>query len=137
MYGSPAHPNTLSYSPAVEARMLPWITAAAPPRRVPALVVQQLDDDVFAKPVFIFTQGDEYLVYPGTDGPMSSVRWEQLREGIEDFELLAGRAGPAWRRGHDRAHPGHRPATRNLDGRTKDANDIEAARAAVVNGLTS
>ncbi|KKD01928.1 glycoside hydrolase domain-containing protein, partial [Streptomyces sp. WM6386] len=27
VYGAPAHPNTLSYSPAVESRMLPWISA--------------------------------------------------------------------------------------------------------------
>ena len=32
--------------------------------------------------------GDTHVVYPGEDGPWSSVRFESQREGIEDFELL-------------------------------------------------
>ncbi len=32
--------------------------------------------------------GDAWLVYPGEDGPNSSIRWEALRDGVEDFELL-------------------------------------------------
>ena len=32
--------------------------------------------------------GDTHIVYPGTDGPWSSMRFEAMREGIEDYELL-------------------------------------------------
>lgn len=32
--------------------------------------------------------GDTHLVYPGPEGPYSSVRLEQIRKGIEDYELL-------------------------------------------------
>lgn len=32
--------------------------------------------------------GDAWIVYPGRDGPMDSIRWETLRDGIEDFEYL-------------------------------------------------
>jgi hypothetical protein len=32
--------------------------------------------------------GDSWIVYPGTDGPIDSIRWEQMREGIQDYELL-------------------------------------------------
>jgi len=32
--------------------------------------------------------GDSHLVYPGKAGPMSSIRLEALRDGVEDFELL-------------------------------------------------
>ncbi|UCC68477.1 MAG: DUF4091 domain-containing protein [Armatimonadota bacterium] len=32
--------------------------------------------------------GDCWIVYPGPDGPLDSLRWEQMREGIQDFELL-------------------------------------------------
>jgi hypothetical protein len=32
--------------------------------------------------------GDAWLVYPGEAGPVSSIRWEALRDGVEDFELL-------------------------------------------------
>jgi len=32
--------------------------------------------------------GDAWIVYPGADGPMDSIRWEALRDGIEDYEYL-------------------------------------------------
>jgi hypothetical protein len=35
--------------------------------------------------------GDTHIVYPGPRGPLSSVRFEAMREGIEDYELLMAR----------------------------------------------
>ncbi len=32
--------------------------------------------------------GDSWIVYPGPDGPIDSIRWEQMCEGIQDYELL-------------------------------------------------
>ena len=32
--------------------------------------------------------GDCWILYPGKDGPLDSLRWEQMREGLQDFELL-------------------------------------------------
>jgi len=32
--------------------------------------------------------GDCWIVYPGPHGPVDSIRWEQMREGIQDYELL-------------------------------------------------
>lgn len=32
--------------------------------------------------------GDSHIVYPGKRGPMSSIRLEAMRDGIEDYELL-------------------------------------------------
>ena len=32
--------------------------------------------------------GDAWLICPGEEGPVSSSRWEALRDGVEDFELL-------------------------------------------------
>lgn len=32
--------------------------------------------------------GDCWIVYPGADRPLESIRWEQMREGIQDYELL-------------------------------------------------
>jgi hypothetical protein len=32
--------------------------------------------------------GDTHIVYPASDGPISSVRFEAHRLGIEDYELL-------------------------------------------------
>ncbi len=130
VYGSPAHPNTLSYSPAAEARMLPWIAAQRGFDGFLRWSYNSWTADPYADPVFLFSQGDEYLVYPGTDGPTSSVRWEQLREGIEDFELVrvAGVDGASVREALALA-------TRDLDGRSKDPKDLARARALVVAAL--
>ncbi|MDH7602519.1 MAG: DUF4091 domain-containing protein [Armatimonadota bacterium] len=32
--------------------------------------------------------GDSHIVYPGRRGPLSSIRFEAMRDGIEDYELL-------------------------------------------------
>ncbi len=32
--------------------------------------------------------GDGFLVYPGSNGPVPSIRWENIRDGLEDFEYL-------------------------------------------------
>ena len=32
--------------------------------------------------------GDTHIIYPGPDGPLSSIRFEAVRTGIEDYELL-------------------------------------------------
>ena len=49
--------------------------------------------------------GGNYLLYAGAAGPVNSIRWETLRDGIEDYDyltLLAGRARELKRRGgHD------------------------------------
>ncbi|RPJ57862.1 MAG: DUF4091 domain-containing protein [Acidobacteria bacterium] len=37
---------------------------------------------------FHLPPGDSHLVYPGEDGPWSSVRFEAMGSGIEDYELL-------------------------------------------------
>jgi hypothetical protein len=32
--------------------------------------------------------GESVLIYPGADGPVASARLEQMREGIEDWDVL-------------------------------------------------
>ncbi|MFJ1970213.1 glycoside hydrolase domain-containing protein [Streptomyces sp. NPDC087903] len=137
VYGAPAHPNTLSYSPAVESRMLPWISAQRHLDGFLRWAYNSWTSDPFNQPVYIFTQGDEYLVYPGKDGPMSSIRWEQLKEGIEDYELVAQLREKDGGNDSEALTEALTTATRDLDGRTKDVTDIETARAAVVKALTS
>ncbi len=137
VYGTPAHPNTLSFSPAVESRMLPWIAAQRDLDGFLRWSYNSWTSDPFKQPVHIFTQGDEYLVYPGKDGPMSSIRWEQLKEGIEDYELVAQLRKKDGGADSDALTEALTTATRDLDGRTKNVDDIETARAAVVKGLTS
>ncbi|MFI7405733.1 glycoside hydrolase domain-containing protein [Streptomyces sp. NPDC049541] len=138
VYGAPAHPNTLSYSPAVEARMLPWIAAQRHLDGFLRWSYNSWTSDPFSQPVYIFTQGDEYLVYPGRNGPMSSVRWEQLKDGIEDFELIQElRKKDGGTNDGDALTHALTTATRDLDGRTKNVTDVETARAAVVKALIS
>ncbi|MFJ9379539.1 glycoside hydrolase domain-containing protein [Streptomyces sp. NPDC101455] len=137
VYGSPAHPNTFSYSPAVESRMLPWISAQRHLDGFLRWSYNSWTSDPFNQPVHIFTQGDEYLVYPGKNGPMSSIRWEQLKEGIEDYELVAQLRKKDGGSDSAALTDALATATRDLDGRTKNVTDIETARAAVVKALTS
>ncbi len=33
--------------------------------------------------------GDEWIVYPGVNGPLDSIRFEALRDGVDDYELLS------------------------------------------------
>jgi hypothetical protein len=37
--------------------------------------------------------GDPWIVYPGVDGPLDSIRFEAMRDGIADYELLMVLAG--------------------------------------------
>jgi len=68
--------------------------------------------------------GDTHVVYPGEDGPWSSVRFESQREGLEDLELLR------------RLPPGKSQAAsallhsviRGFDDYTKDVTAFRAAR---------
>ncbi|MCC6442504.1 MAG: DUF4091 domain-containing protein [Armatimonadetes bacterium] len=32
--------------------------------------------------------GDSFIIYPGSAGPLDSIRWEAMRDGLEDFEYL-------------------------------------------------
>jgi hypothetical protein len=46
--------------------------------------------DPFTLPTDITpVNGDGLLVYPGATGPIASIRWECIRDGIEDYEYLA------------------------------------------------
>lgn len=128
------HPNTLSFSPAVESRMMGWIVAR---RHLDGYLHWALNDwtrDVFKNPVYAFSQGDEYLVYPSKDGrPMPSIRWELLLDGIEDAELvrMARTKYP-----HSKVlQKALDLATRHPDGRQKSVRDITRAHAMVVSLL--
>ena len=63
--------------------------------------------------------GDGCLVYPGKDGPVNSVRWETVRDGLEDYDYLSlfmeRRAALAGRQGAE-----------DLAGRAVAAGDLSA-----------
>jgi hypothetical protein len=46
------------------------------------------DKDPYNHTDIFFPPGDTHIVYPGANGPLSSMRLEAMRAGAEDFELL-------------------------------------------------
>lgn len=129
----PAHPNTFTASPLQESRMLPWIAANQGLDGFLRWAYNSWPRRPLENPVFRFTQGDEYLVYPGENGPVASLRWEQLREGIEEYELVS----ELRRRDPDSAtlERALTIATRRGDARDKDPSDLVDARATVIEEL--
>ena len=45
-------------------------------------------NDPFGPPSDDLPPGDTHVVYPGSQGPLDSIRWEMQRESLEDFEYL-------------------------------------------------
>lgn len=133
--GTPSHPNRLAFSPAVESRLLPWIAAEERYDGFLCWSFTSWPADVYADPTFQYVQGDEYLVYPGPDGPLSSIRWELLREGIEDYELVRAAGTEAFAGTDERLREAIAVATAELDGRSADVTDLARARSAVVDIL--
>jgi hypothetical protein len=85
---TPLYPNTFLFSDPLESRYLGWI-------------VWKWDFDGYIRwawdfwpatlwdqPFFTWHSGDMFFVYPGRDGPVDSIRWEMLRQGLEDYECL-------------------------------------------------
>lgn len=77
--------------------------------------------------------GDTHIVYPGEDGPWSSVRLEAQREGCEDYELLRLLQG----RDPAAARAAIRPVLRGFDDYTKKVSVLRAARRRVLLALAS
>lgn len=123
----PGHPNTLTYSPAVESRLIPWLALKHKTDGYLRWSYNNWTKDPFNKPVFIHSQGDDYYVYPGDEGPISSIRWELLNDGIEDFELFK-LVQENSKISNDSLQIAIELATRNEDGRYKNIDDISKAR---------
>jgi hypothetical protein len=126
----PAFPNTFLFSPLVESRMLPFLAVQGGYDGFLRWSYNDWTDDPFAHPEWgSWATGDIFFVYPGKDGPVSSLRWEQLREGICDYELAtiasASLQTPEDMVDYEQAVT---LACRNPDGKTKSTGDIELAR---------
>lgn len=128
----PAHPNTLTYSPAVEAQLIPWLALKYNTDGYMRWAYNNWTEDPFKKPVFIHSQGDDYYVYPGKEGPISSIRWELLKEGIEDYELF-NIIKQKENISNENLQKAIELATRNQDGRYKNIDDFVKARDILLN----
>jgi len=75
----------------VEHRMLFWQAWALGVQGVHYWAVNYTDpaEDPYASLVDVTpVNGDGLLVYPGPEGPIDSIRWENIRDGIDDYDYL-------------------------------------------------
>ncbi len=128
----PAHPNTLTFSPAIESQLIPWLALKHGTDGYLRWAYNNWTFDPFNVPVFLHTQGDDYYVYPGENGPVSSIRWELLKEGIEDYELflIIKDKGTA---SEESLQEAIELATRSQDGRYKSVHDMLKAKNTLLN----
>jgi hypothetical protein len=84
----PRFPNLFLYSSLREARMLPWIAWKYNLSGYTRWAVNAFPENVWNQPNFKWHSGDMYLLYPGEKGPLDGMRWEVLRQGIQDYEAL-------------------------------------------------
>jgi hypothetical protein len=75
--------------------------------------------------------GDTHIVYPGPDGPWSSLRLEAHREGFEDYELLQQLRERDSLQADEIIHR----VIRGFDDYTKDVATFRAARKALLEAL--
>lgn len=86
-----------------------------------------VDDGIYSQydPItFGTTAGDGSLFYPGPNGPMASIRIENFRDGMEDYNLL-------WTLSHDLSANPHAPA-----GIRQQAQELLTAQAVVTDDRT-
>ncbi|MCX6344855.1 MAG: DUF4091 domain-containing protein [Armatimonadetes bacterium] len=126
----PEHPNTFVNSPLVESRMLPFLALQGGYDGFVRWAYNDWSDEPYINPGWgEWPTGDTFLVYPGEAGPVSSLRWEQLREGIQDYELAMiasmNLEDPDEMVDYEQAIM---LACRDADGSMKSTGDIEIAR---------
>lgn len=82
----PQHPNNFTFSPTAENTLMGWYAAATGYNGFLRWAFNSWGKDPERDSRFItWPAGDTYLVYPGA---RSSIRFERLREGIQDFEKI-------------------------------------------------
>ncbi len=76
--------------------------------------------------------GDTHIVYKGTNGPLSSIRLEAMRDGIEDYELLSllAKSNPT------RAQLICNSIVTSFTSYTRDPATFRASRAMLLSSLT-
>jgi hypothetical protein len=85
---SPYYPNTFLYSSLRESRLMAWLAWKFGFDGYTRWAVNAYPEDVWTQPNFNWHSGDMYFVYPGKEGPLDGMRWELMRQGIQDYETL-------------------------------------------------
>ncbi|NQT84918.1 DUF4091 domain-containing protein [bacterium] len=89
-------PNRLLDYPLVATRILHWINWCYRLDGYLHWGWNSWSDNPFGTPGGRLPPGDSFIVYPGKKGPLDSIRWEMMREGIQDYEefrLLSEKTG--------------------------------------------
>lgn len=85
------YPNFWIDYPALDCRVVTWLTWK---HRIQGFLYWSISNwtntqDPLREQTFPGANGDGTLVYPGDDGgPIDTVRWENIREGLEDYEYF-------------------------------------------------
>ncbi|GAA6525143.1 glycoside hydrolase domain-containing protein [Intrasporangium sp. DVR] len=87
-WNEPTAPNTVVPTSPFNTRTLGWVVEQRDLDGYLRWTYNSWPEDVYDDPSFRYGQGDEYIVYPGEDGPVSSTRWELFQDGQDDAELL-------------------------------------------------
>ena len=81
-----SYPNKTVDVPLIESRILHWLNYRFGLKGYLHWGFNSWTDDPFAAPGT--HRGDGWHVYPKKDGLINSLRWEQMRNGIQDYEYL-------------------------------------------------
>ena len=81
-----SYPNKTVDVPLIESRILHWLNYRFGLKGYLHWGFNRWTDDPFAAPGT--HRGDGWHVYPKKDGLINSLRWEQMRNGIQDYEYL-------------------------------------------------
>ncbi|MEI6501040.1 MAG: glycoside hydrolase domain-containing protein, partial [Armatimonadota bacterium] len=86
----PDLPNSFITSEAIEQRALGWICWQERFQGLLRWSYVNWPKDVWNKPEGdgAYAPGDLFIVYPGDQRPLASARWERMREGFEDWQML-------------------------------------------------
>jgi len=82
------YPNRFLDYPLIKTRILHWINYAYNLKGFLHWGFNFWSEDPFGEPSKRLPPGDTHIAYPGREGPISSLRLEAMRDGIEDYELL-------------------------------------------------
>jgi hypothetical protein len=99
---------------------------------IPSSAGPRLDWSVTTGGNYNFLNGDGVLLYPGENGPIGSIRLENIRDGLEDIELLKQYRD---RFGADAARKLIAPVTTDRTHYTRDPNVLLKSRLAVLGKL--
>ncbi len=83
---APVYPNTFLFSQLRESRLMPWLARKYGLDGYIRWAADIYPENVWEQVRFTWPSGDMFFVYPGPDGPLDSMRWELLRQGIQDYE---------------------------------------------------